>query len=267
MFCFVCFVLVDPFCAARARRNSFAVQRDGEREAAAANSEAAREGSAMAAVEALLCSSPVATEVDPTFVARSEATDCRSERCCADVHVGAHEAVAARSKAARDGGAMATVEALLLRSPPGRPWRPSSGSAVDPRLSPPPMSSLSHFREYAADHAVAAAALGGGGDLVDTPGRYGDAAAARDDEGDATPVALLCSSSAGSARVTAAGTGGSAPRARPTGSPASVPRQKEYNAYFIFWLSNRDELHAKASALPGSASTHVSQLAKVHIVV
>ena len=170
MFCFVCFVLVDPFCAARARRNPFAVQRDGEREAAAANSEAAREGSAMAAVEALLCSSPVATEVDPTFVARSEATDCRSERCCADVHVGAHEAVAARSKAARDDGAMAALEALPLCSPPGRPWRPSSGSAVDPRLSPPPMSSLSHFREYAADHAVAPppAALSGGVDLAPT---------------------------------------------------------------------------------------------------
>ena len=57
-------------------------------EAAAAKSKAARDGSAMAAVEALLCSPLVATETDPTFVARPEAISCCSERCRALVRVG-----------------------------------------------------------------------------------------------------------------------------------------------------------------------------------
>ena len=132
LFCLLCFGR-PLLCCARAARYPFAVQRDGERDAAAANL-AAHEGSAMAAVEALLCSLPVATEVDPTVVAHPEAT----ERRHADVRVGEHEAAAARPKAARDDGAMGAVGALLLRSPPGRPRRPSCGLGVDPRLSPPP---------------------------------------------------------------------------------------------------------------------------------
>ena len=184
----------------------------------------------MAAVEALLCSLPVATEADPIFVARPEATNCRSERRHADVRVGEHEAAAARPKAARDDGAMGAVGALLLRSPPGRPRRPSCGLGVDPRLSPPPketppppathaaagpavaappsgaaIAEANRLPPMSGPVAVVLAARPSGGDLaltaaqpwqqqqsevVDTPGRYGDAAAARDDdEGAATPAA------------------------------------------------------------------------------
>ena len=112
----------------------------GEREAAAASSEAARE----------LCSQPGR----PWFEGLVPMD--RGERMAA---------AAASSEAARE-----------PCSQPGRPLRPSwTRFAVGPRVPPPPMPSLVPSRgslsEYAADRAVAEAALGGGGDDIAMPKR------------------------------------------------------------------------------------------------